>query len=875
MIVYKIKPPEVTYTDWELNVANQRITVDNIDYSGTHMGERKVTVVLESAEPIAFQIGDYLIFDTPYDNERFTLQTDPIITRVYNSLMIQYTLTFWWVGYELQITNFLDVVGDEPTDFYYSSNGDVDFYGTITELANKIIYNMDRRGAGVWSVLIDPSVNVLVSKSRFFDNLKCWDVLQYVKSEWGVDFKIQSEIKTIIIGQLPTVVDLEGDLFTFEYGKDKGLCEINRLQNDQKIVTRVYAYGSKRNILRDYRTGDNQQFHPRLMLPELGAIPLTDYTCESGYLENTALSAIYGVREDFYINEEIFPAIGDFFINSAEPIYDRPAEGEPVLTRTVIIPAWIEKVDDPSDPLVTAIFHEGSTQEVIVTEKEFDTFVIYIDNPGFDVNDPAIKTGVNAKISFSTGLLQGNEFEIHEWTKVLNPTWDNTYKVTLKRYVNGSGYVIPNSTIVPAMGDQIVFLDINQPDDYIADAEARLLEDAKVWLADRTQSPNGYSIKIPEEFVAKFEGIERYLRESNAVLIQDVILGLSPQSVLIQSISISYKAEAKLPTYTLTVSDKPVKSKLAVLESQLKSANQLISNTKNTTNVIQQNILKSARVFQQAITNNYNNIYGDIISPQSILPSSLSVDVRSDNYILQAYFSVNYGGDANAAYGSSGVLIHRDGDITWGDAFDLTHQTWTIAAPQTFTLDPIKAYWVYIKGSLTDGTAIWVVSETKIMALALEGYMMFTWGNIIPVRDGIRYSQNAHGINGVSAYVYVAYGTSLSGDGFTMTNDPELRFMAIKSSPTEIETPVVGDFVGLWFERKGGLLVEVVSDKHYRHTQGIPATTWTIAHNLGKYPSVTVVDTSGTEYECDVTHIDANNCIIHFSVGFSGYADLN
>lgn len=59
---------------------------------------------------------------------------------------------------------------------------------------------------------------------------------------------------------------------------------------------------------------------------------------------------------------------------------------------------------------------------------------------------------------------------------------------------------------------------------------------------------------------------------------------------------------------------------------------------------------------------------------------------------------------------------------------------------------------------------------------------------------------------------------------------------------------------------------------NYVHTQAIPSATWTVAHNLGYYPSVTVVDSSKREVEGQVEYIDINNVIITFAAAFSGSA---
>ena len=69
------------------------------------------------------------------------------------------------------------------------------------------------------------------------------------------------------------------------------------------------------------------------------------------------------------------------------------------------------------------------------------------------------------------------------------------------------------------------------------------------------------------------------------------------------------------------------------------------------------------------------------------------------------------------------------------------------------------------------------------------------------------------------------------------------------------------------------------SDKTFVFTQGVPATTWTIQHNLGKFPSVGVVDTAsvanGQLYYGDVKYIDSNNLTVTFASQFSGKAYLN
>jgi len=79
-------------------------------------------------------------------------------------------------------------------------------------------------------------------------------------------------------------------------------------------------------------------------------------------------------------------------------------------------------------------------------------------------------------------------------------------------------------------------------------------------------------------------------------------------------------------------------------------------------------------------------------------------------------------------------------------------------------------------------------------------------------------------------------------------------------------------------------------DKHYDFavftlsSQGVPtfvftqnatATTWNIQHNLGKFPSITVIDSGNTVVTGEYTYIDNNNVQLNFSAAFSGKAYLN
>ena len=57
--------------------------------------------------------------------------------------------------------------------------------------------------------------------------------------------------------------------------------------------------------------------------------------------------------------------------------------------------------------------------------------------------------------------------------------------------------------------------------------------------------------------------------------------------------------------------------------------------------------------------------------------------------------------------------------------------------------------------------------------------------------------------------------------------------------------------------------------------QAVAATTWNVNHNLGKFPSITVIDTANTVVTGEYKYTDNNNVTLTFSAGFAGKAYLN
>ena len=70
-------------------------------------------------------------------------------------------------------------------------------------------------------------------------------------------------------------------------------------------------------------------------------------------------------------------------------------------------------------------------------------------------------------------------------------------------------------------------------------------------------------------------------------------------------------------------------------------------------------------------------------------------------------------------------------------------------------------------------------------------------------------------------------------------------------------------------------LVEV-SDKNFVFEQGTASQVWEIQHNLNKYPSVFILDSSGNvQIPDEITYISENEIILTFIAPFAGKVVLN
>lgn len=477
----------------------ERCTIKELEYNGSFMGERTVTCSFESPSVINFAIGDHIT----YRGEEFYLDYDPSQTKSasFGSALnaFKYDLIFRTIDIELQNCQLLDYV-PYGNDYHYQPSPSFSFVGTAKTLAERIQANMNRDYPG-WEIEVYDGVETEDAEIEI-DNVSCWNALVMINKKFGLNFFISK--RNVKIGYPEESLD-----HTFYYGKNNGLYQIERDVNaDEVVVTRLYAYGGERNIPDDYNKRDSDfSGKKNLMLPGY---------LETGknYIESKNISA-YGIRECTMVFEDIYPSI-----------------------------AGVELPDiGRIDELVAA---EQITKE---TETK-GTFKITIKNIGFNIKD--YLTTETATISMKSGSLIGYEFEIVDVVQLESGNYD----ITLNKSTRDD-FQVPNAGQNLSAGDRFVILNIKMPEKYVEYAEDRLLKAATSCLAKHDHVFYTYNIGVDEIYMARNGNLHDLIREGMKLPLYDVDFG-TDYSIIIQSLSI--KEGESIPTYDISLSDKPIAS---------------------------------------------------------------------------------------------------------------------------------------------------------------------------------------------------------------------------------------------------------------------------------------------------------------------------
>lgn len=233
-------------------------------YTHALMGAHKIDAPFKAPKILPIQIGDYI----EYKGEQFTINTVPSCKKNTN-YDYDYQITFEGIRYKLYDKILMNSFG--MSDFTY--------YGTAADLLELIVINMNQIDSG-WSMgMVEETEPQHITITA---GTSCMVALtqgaQQFKLEWTTQGRTINLVKKA--GQDTALI--------FERGNGKGLYTLSRTAiSDANVVTRVYGYGSTRNLPIDYRGG-------------IGRLTFAERFIDKNV-------DLYGIKEGTYTDEEIYP----------------------------------------------------------------------------------------------------------------------------------------------------------------------------------------------------------------------------------------------------------------------------------------------------------------------------------------------------------------------------------------------------------------------------------------------------------------------------------------------------------------------------------------------------------------------------------------
>lgn len=329
------------------------------------LSENVVQMTVECAQPIEFLIGDWItVFGSKY-----TLNTLPQADKTGERRFV-YELLFESVQYDLLKVQYFNTDGTG-----LSFGGDFPLMGDIRRFVEVLVTNAVRVfGSGSWEIGDYPDTDF---RNLTFSNENCLSVLQRVCEEFSQEFEITSVagVNTIHIRKAGQVLPN-----TFQYGHGRGLYQLTRQTvSNKNIITRLYAFGSTKNLKSGYRN-----YSTRLKLPG----------DDLSFIEDAAAKTAFGHIEASKTFDEVYPhrtgtisALGSDVYSFVDSSMDFDLNETESGNTKYLIPGTSAKIHFNSGPLAG---YEFELFKYTHSEKKFE-LVPYKDERGqqFPAEDTA------------------------------------------------------------------------------------------------------------------------------------------------------------------------------------------------------------------------------------------------------------------------------------------------------------------------------------------------------------------------------------------------------------------------------------------------------------------------------------------------------
>lgn len=293
-----------------------------------------------------------------------------------------------------------------------------------------------------YQAIVDSTVDP-VAKLVQYNNTNIIDALTKIAEAWECEWWVDGD--KIYLGHLE-----HGEPVNLEMGKE--ISSMPRSRSQDIFATRLYAFGSSRNLPSDYRKGETGAVvegvvQKRLMLP--AGTPYVD--------------VIEGLEE-----EQVVEAVIIF-----EDIYPRVTG-----TITEVIPKEITDEDDSGEPITFTVYRFKDAN--LTFKKEY------------------ILPGQDLHVIFQTGPLAGMDFAL-EFNPERLPE-DNPEAQVFEIVRNDTyGQTLPESPLIPGIGNKYILYNFDTRyvnDALIPQAEQELLERTIAYKDKVVSDPSTYTCSL-------------------------------------------------------------------------------------------------------------------------------------------------------------------------------------------------------------------------------------------------------------------------------------------------------------------------------------------------------------------------------------------
>lgn len=654
-------------------------TVRSAQQSVSLMGDDTVTLDIVSSELITFDKGDKIIVDGDEYSIRTTVNREKVSDNHYN-----YKPVFYGVIYELMKTLYrnTDVNGRSDKSVFTLTY-------TMKDFMRVLIYNLERDYHGIWQFDVANCPDT-EAKTISFNRQNCLKTLQDLcsKENFNLDFQITQDngVRTIHIGKFGALVNPPGGGDFFEWGKGNGVYTLKEEKVDDKTIkTRLWVEGGIKNIRSEYR-----DYAGALQLPYPKRLNAHAHTLRDGTVVEAGTEMI-GIDDDtkrYLEDAELAAKLGtDEDANSYDDIYPK---------RTGEVTALAYKTDKQTGQQVLDV------NSFIDSTMDFD--LAETDASG---NTKYLIAGVSAKITFISGKLSGQEFEL----ELKNGYNHSERKFTIIPFQDERGLVTPTvdtDAFRIGVGDQYKITDIHLPKAYEDAAEEDLWYEAIQDFNEIRQAKAKYSLEFDRMYFMEntpSDATACIFKVGDYAPVRDTRFGIE-KSIRITNVQRNLLVRQD---YNITLSDTWA---IAV-------ATQAVIDVGRHETIINASGIKDLTRAKRGwrTTEELRNMIYDTdgyfdpehIRPLSIDTNMLTVGSKSQQFILTgAILEANKNGNPNVFAASSCVLSHLT-------IQEVGVRNWNISA-QDFTLAESGGYYLFAKCSKSGNNGTWYLTQEQLKA---------------------------------------------------------------------------------------------------------------------------------------------------------------